>query len=329
MLANDVNVTTAQLPRSSHAVWALRPGLTWTLESPRIMGILNVTPDSFSDGGTIRDPRHAAELAIAMLRDGADAIDVGGESTRPGAQRIGESEQVARVVPVIRAIREQSSAPITIDTTRAAVALAAIEAGADAINDVSGGTEDPEVLALAARLSRGIILMHRLTDPTRDSFSDRYGTPGQQPPPAYADVVLDVAEHLSRLAVNAINAGVHRDAIVLDPGLGFGKTVEQNLALIRGTATIAHLGFPILSGLSRKSFVGRISAPPTDPQAQDAPAPTLPTHDRLPGTLALSLAHVAAGARILRVHDVRAHAQALRATKALEQITRPGVTGHQ
>ncbi|MFO0082431.1 MAG: dihydropteroate synthase, partial [Phycisphaerales bacterium] len=168
MLANDVNVTTAQLPRSSHAVWALRPGLTWTLESPRIMGILNVTPDSFSDGGTIRDPRHAAELAVAMLRDGADAIDVGGESTRPGAQRIGESEQVARVVPVIRAIREQSSAPITIDTTRAAVALAAIEAGADAINDVSGGTEDSEMLALAARLSRGIILMHRLTDPTRD-----------------------------------------------------------------------------------------------------------------------------------------------------------------
>lgn len=315
-------MTTDDATVPSHAVWALRPGLSWTLDRPMVMGILNVTPDSFSDGGTIRDPQHAADLAIEMLRDGADAIDIGGESTRPGAHRISDHEQIARVVPVIRAIRARetpaSAAPITIDTTRAAVARAAIDAGADAVNDVSGATEDPDMLPLAARLARGIVLMHRLTDPTRDSFSDRYGTPGQQPPPVYRNVVLDVAEHLSRLAVNAINAGVHRDAIVLDPGLGFGKTVEQNLSLIRGTATIAHLGFPILSGLSRKSFVAKVSAPPPDPAAQVAPAPTLPPHDRLAGTLALSLAHVAAGARILRVHDVRAHAQALRAAMALQ-----------
>lgn len=264
------------------------------------MAILNVTPDSFADGGAYATPEAAAAAAAWFVGEGADVIDVGGESTRPGAARVGADEQLRRVLPVIRAIRAGGvtrGVPVTIDTTLARVARAAFEAGADAINDVSGGTEDPGMLPLAAERGAGVVLMHRLAPPTADSYSDRYASP---PEYSSAGVVEDVAAYLRERALAALRAGVARDAIVLDPGLGFGKTVEQNVALIDGTRRLLELGYPILSALSRKSFVGRLSL-----GRESSPA------ERLPGTLELSLRHGRAGATIFRVHDVGEHARLL------------------
>lgn len=277
------------------------------------MGILNVTPDSFSDGGSYPSPAAAAGAAWRMVDEGAAVIDVGGESTRPGAAGISEAEQIRRVAPVIRAIRAMPGAAggvaITIDTTRAGVAAAALDAGADAINDVSGGTDDQTMLPLAAERDVGIILMHRVAVPREDRYSDAYGTT----PPIVATIAPDpcgtpskiaevVAVALAKLARIALAAGVNPAGIMLDPGLGFGKTVEQNLELIRGTKRLAALGYPVLSAASRKSFVGRLSL-----GRDSAPA------ERLPGTLAFSLAHLLYGCRVFRVHDVREHVQALRA----------------
>jgi dihydropteroate synthase len=279
------------------------------------MGILNVTPDSFSDGGRYPNPATAAAAAWRMVDEGAAIIDIGGESTRPGALSINPAEQIRRVVPVIRAIRAlpgaPGSIPITIDTTSAPVAAAALDAGADAINDVSGGTADPAMLPLAATRDVGIILMHRATVPRDDHYSDTYATTpplaAASPPAApNLDIVNVVAAALSALASRALAAGVKPPGIMLDPGLGFGKTVEQNLELIRETKRLAALGYPVLSAASRKSFVGRVSL------ARDsAPA------ERLPGTLAFSLAHLLYGCRVFRVHDVREHVQALRAAQSL------------
>ncbi len=262
------------------------------------MAILNVTPDSFSDGGRLASPRDAAEAARRMINEGADLLDVGGESTRPGAERVSPDDQIARVVPAIRAIRDAGvDAPITIDTTRARAAAAALDAGADAVNDVSGGTEDPGMLALVAERGCGVVLMHRLRPPDRDSFSDQYTHE-----PVYADVVEDVRAALAAMLDRALAAGIDLGAVVLDPGLGFGKTVEQNMALIRGTDRIAALGCPVLSGLSRKSFVGRVSL------GRDSEP-----SERLEGTVALSVEHLARGARVFRVHDPGPVSRALHA----------------
>jgi len=265
------------------------------LDGVAIMAILNVTPDSFSDGGTIANPNAAAEAACAAVNAGAAILDIGGESTRPGALRVEASEQILRVVPAIRAIRAACGPRpfITIDTTSAEVASAALETGADAINDVSAGLDDPGMLALAAAKRCGIVLMHRPRPPERDSYSDRYATA-----PVYANVAAEVCKHLAGRADAALRAGVDRASIVLDPGLGFGKTVEQNLALIGQTRALTELGFPVLSGLSRKSFTAR---------AGGLGAESRPV-DRLPATLALSLICARLGARILRVHDVHSHA---------------------
>ncbi|MEQ8769354.1 MAG: dihydropteroate synthase [Phycisphaerales bacterium] len=265
------------------------------------MAILNVTPDSFSDGGRLNTPQRAAEAAARLIADGADILDIGGESTRPGAERVSADDQIARVVPAIRAIRDAGiDAPITIDTTRARTAAAALDAGADAVNDVSGGTEDPEMLALVAERGCGVVLMHRLRPPDTDSFSDAY-----ERAPEYADVVEDVRAKLADMLARAAAAGIDAGAVVLDPGLGFGKTVEQNMALIRGTDRIAALGRPVLSGLSRKSFVGRISlGRDSDPS------------ERLEGTVALSVEHLARGARVFRVHDPGPVSRALHAAWA-------------
>jgi dihydropteroate synthase len=226
-------------------------------------------------------------------------LDVGGESTRPGAARVGAPEQIGRVVPAIRAIRARLGAgiAITVDTTLAAVAAAALDAGADGINDVSAGTEDEGMFALAAGRKCGIVLMHRLRTPGEDSYSDRYAQP-----PVYGDVVAEVRSHLGARMDAAMAAGVSRESIALDPGLGFGKTVEQNLALVRGTPALLALGRPIVSGVSRKSFSARAAG------IQGESRPT----DRLAGTLGLSVAHAAAGAAVLRVHDVLAHVSAVR-----------------
>jgi len=292
-------------------VWLAGFGKPIALDRPRLIAILNLTPDSFHDGGrlpTVEDAVRAAERAVA---EGADALDIGGESTRPGSERVAAEEQTRRIIPAIEAIRARggplSTIPISVDTTLAPVSLAALDAGADAINDVSAGLEDASMLALAAERRAGLILMHRLAPPERDAYSDRYATP-----PVYGDVVAETGSFLRTRAEAAMAAGVIRDAIVIDPGLGFGKTVDQNLELIRRTGELAALGYPVLSGLSRKSFVGRAAG-----LTGSAPA------DRLEGTLALSVAHLHAGARLFRVHDVAPHARALAAAWAAMGPVRP------
>jgi dihydropteroate synthase len=261
------------------------------------MAIINVTPDSFADGGKYPSVSDATSAIGRAVRAGADIIDIGGESTRPGAARVAAAEQIRRVTPVIEALRASgSTVPVSVDTTRAEVAMAALKAGADAVNDVSAGLEDPRLLDVVKEFGAGLVLMHRLRPPEGDSYSDRYAQA-----PTYGDVVRDVTTFLRDRAAAAMDHGIEHDRIVIDPGLGFGKTVEQNLELIRRTREVASLGFPVLSALSRKSFVGRHAL------GRDSTP-----DERLPGTLALSLEHLAAGASIFRVHDVAEHAEALR-----------------
>jgi dihydropteroate synthase len=285
--------------------WSLAPGKQLALGSPRILAILNLTPDSFSDGGQLASIEAALAAARCAVEEGAAMLDIGGESTRPGARRIGAAGQIARTIPVIRAIRAAGGAlaeiPISIDTTLAAVAAAALAAGADVVNDVSAGLEDPDMLALAAGRRAGVILMHRLRPPDADDYSDRYTSP-----PVYTDVVADVRRFLAARIDAAVAAGIAPEAIAIDPGLGFGKTVEQNLELIRRADELQALGRPLLSAASRKSFVGRA-------MGLDESTPA----DRLPGSIAISIAHYLAGVRLFRVHDVAAHAQALRTVGAV------------
>jgi len=283
--------------------WRVSGARTLRLDRPRLLAILNVTPDSFADGGRLPTPAHAADAARRAVDEGADAIDLGAESTRPGAARVEEREQVRRAAPAIEEIRAAGIAvPISIDTTRAAVARAALDAGADAINDVSGGTDDPGLPALAAERRAGLVLMHRATVPERDRYSDRYSATPEYPGGVVAAVLAALRDARDR----AHAAGVAHDALVLDPGLGFGKSVEQCLELIRATPDLGALGAPVLSALSRKSFVGRVSlGRDSDPG------------ERLAGTLALSVLHHRAGARLFRVHDVAPHREALDAAAAL------------
>ncbi|TVQ81795.1 MAG: dihydropteroate synthase, partial [Phycisphaeraceae bacterium] len=232
-------------------------GLTLDLDRPRIMAIVNVTPDSFSDAGRHETPDRALAYCERALADGAAMLDIGGESTRPGATRIDAAEQIRRVVPVVERLRATGiEVPISVDTTRATVARAAIEAGANAINDVSGGTEDPDMLALAAETGAGIVLMHRLRPPSEDRFSDRYRA---QEAPDYGagpgevgDVVGVVMRALAEMVRRAKSAGIARERIVVDPGLGFGKTVAQNFALADALHTMMHeIGCEALSAASR------------------------------------------------------------------------------
>lgn len=281
-------------------------GKSLALDRPRIIAILNLTPDSFSDGGSYPTPEDAARAAERCMAAGADALDVGGESTRPGAPAVGSVEQIDRVVGALRLIRRRvgGSVPITIDTMLATVAEAALDAGADAINDISGGTADAEMLPLAARRRAGIILMHRLKPSSLESYSDRYAAAPEYGRAGVADFVRSFLEERARAAVDA---GVGREQIMLDPGLGFGKTVEQNLELIRRTPELAALGFPVLSALSRKSFTAA---------AAGLPAETPPI-DRLHPTLSLSVVHLLHGARLFRVHDVAVHRRSLNAAWAV------------
>lgn len=264
-----------------------------------MIAILNVTPDSFSDGGLLPTPEHAARAAEQAASEGACMIDIGGESTRPGASRVSAVEQIRRVVPAIHAIRSiagiASEIPISIDTTLAPVAAAALDAGADAINDVSAGTEDPDLLPLASRRGASVIVMHRRTPPGEDSYSDRY-----QNAPTYADVVREVLEFLLARARLAESLGIARESIMIDPGLGFGKSVDDNLALVRGMNAIVRSGYPVLGAASRKSFVGRVSL------GRDS-TPS----ERLAGSLAMAGMMHAGGIRLFRVHDVAAHVQFL------------------
>lgn len=284
------------------------------LDRPRVMAIVNVTPDSFSDGGAYPSTDDVVRAAARMLEQGADLLDLGGESTRPGAHSVAPEEQIRRVVPAIVAIRRElgDAFPITIDTTRSAVARAAFDAGADALNDISAASDDPEMLPMIARKARGVVLMHRL----RPSASDRYSTQYLHPP-QYRDqassgsdadgqvasgVVEVVGAYLRDRLAASLAAGIARGAIVLDPGLGFGKSVDDNLRLIARTRELCALGCPVLSGLSRKSFTAHVGGVPSD----------RPMRDRVSASVGLSIAHLHAGAMIFRVHDVAEHVQALR-----------------
>ena len=299
--------------RDEPRVWRLGVGRELPLDVARVMGIVNVTPDSFSDGGEWASVGDAVAAAARMIEEGAEVIDVGGESTRPGAARVDAAEQVRRVVPVISGIRSHPPTSvahpgrgggggggviITVDTTLAEVAEAAIGAGADGINDVSAGMEDAGMFALAAERGVGIVLMHRMLAPGADVFSHQYARE-----PVYEGGVVEcVKRFLGERAAAAMGAGIAREAIVLDPGLGFGKSVAQNLELIERTGEIGELGFPVLSGLSRKSFTAVWGG-----MRMDAPA-----RERVGATVELSVRHLRAGARVFRVHDVREHVEALR-----------------
>jgi len=278
------------------SVWKLSNTRVIDLDHPCVVCIVNATPDSFADGGEHNTVPLAVQRAKEAIGQGADMLDIGGESTRPGAERVDDGEQIRRVVPIIEAIREEGiEIPISVDTTRSAVARAALDAGADAINDVSAMSEDPEMIGLAARAGCGVVLMHRLRGPDLDSYSDRYDEE-----PQYGDVVDEVCRVLSRQRDAAVEAGVLMDRIVLDPGLGFGKSVEDNMALIQRTGEIVELGCPVMSGLSRKSFVGRsVLGRDSEPS------------ERVDATVGMSVTHLRAGARIFRVHDVLEHRRAL------------------
>ena len=277
-------------------IWKLSTTRAITLDRPCVVCILNVTPDSFADGGKYSEVESALDRAKQAVDEGADMLDVGGESTRPGAARVNTDEQRRRVAPVIEAIRSAGiDVPISIDTTRAAVARAAIEAGADAVNDVSAMTEDPAMLGVIVEKDCGVVLMHRKTTPDRDSYSDEYLNA-----PEYSDVVGEVCDVLDQQAGLLIEAGVERGRIVVDPGLGFGKSVEDNLLLIARTDEILGLGYPVMSGLSRKSFVGRAAL------GRDSEP-----WERVRASAGMSVVHLQRGARIFRVHDVKEHRAAL------------------
>lgn len=222
----------------------------------------------------------AVEKALRAVEDGADIIDIGGESTRPGAAYIGEEEEARRVLPVIRGVRRQSDAPISVDTRKAAVAAAALEAGANIINDISALEDDPDMGKVCAAHRAKVALMHKRGAPET-----------MQNDPFYQDVVGEVAAYLQNAARRALDAGVARENIILDPGVGFGKRLEDNTALIKRLATIRALGYPVLIGLSRKTFIGELTGRGVE--------------DRLAGTLAANAAAIMAGADIIRVHDVK------------------------
>jgi dihydropteroate synthase len=268
---------------------------TVALDPFALVGILNVTPDSFSDGGLDDAPEASAARALAMVAEGAAMIDVGGESTRPGARRVPADEQIRRVLPVIRAIRAASSVPISIDTTLREVAAAALEAGADAINDVAAGTEDPGIFALAADRGAGLVLMHRVAPPDRDRYSTEHAHP-----PLDGDIVAAVRAWLIARVELATGAGVPAERIALDPGLGFGKSVTQNWQLIARSGELADLGHPLLVGASRKSFVGAVTGV-TEPAR------------RVIGSVVAAVIAWSGGARLIRTHDVGATAEGLRA----------------
>jgi len=258
-----------------------------TLDRPRLMGILNVTPDSFSDGGLFDAPEAALAQARRLAEAGADMLDIGGESTRPGAVVVPEATEITRTAPVIAAIRAGFSGPISIDTRKAAVALAALAAGADMVNDVSALGFDPAMAVLVATSGAPICLMHA------------QGTPEvMQQAPAYDDVLLDVYDALAGHIDLAIAAGITRDRIVVDPGIGFGKTMQHNLALLAGLSLFHGLGCALLLGASRKRFIGTLTGTET-------------ARDRAAGSVGVALAAAAQGAQILRVHDMADTRQAL------------------
>ena len=269
-------------------------------ERTLVMGVLNVTPDSFSDGAQFSSPYLAVRHAEQMIEDGADIIDVGGESTRPGAAMISPEEELQRVIPVIEALAKQKTVPISIDTTKSAVAAAALNAGAVIVNDISALRFDFHIADEVAKSGAGLVLMHSR------------GTPAtMQRLPPVADILSEVTHSLRSSIAMAERHGVLREAIVIDPGIGFGKTFDQNIELIARLDQLAKAfpDFPILIGSSRKSFIGRL--------LDDAPA-----GERLHGTMASVTAAILRGAHIIRAHDVKAAVDTVKVADAIKQVVR-------
>lgn len=257
------------------------------MDRPRLMGIVNVTPDSFSDGGRWLDADAAIAHGLQLEAEGADILDIGGESTRPGAEPVSIEEELQRVIPVVAALVRQGRVPVSVDTRNAEVMRRAVDAGACIINDVAALGHDAAALRVAAESGLPVVLMHAKGDPRT-----------MQHDPRYDDVVLDVYDWLEARIAACEAAGIARQRIVVDPGIGFGKTLAHNLALLASLSILHGLGCPILLGVSRKSFIGRLSG-------------GVAASERMPGSVAAALLGAAQGAQILRVHDVAATRQAL------------------
>ena len=266
------------------------------LDHPVVMGVLNVTPDSFSDGGLWLESDAAIEHARSMAADGAGIIDVGGESTRPGAEPVTADEELRRVIPVIEAIADDPGVPISIDTRKPRVARRAVEAGAVIVNDTTGEETNPEMTEVVAAAGAAVILMHSRGTPTTMRSLNQYG-----------DVVADVCSFLAGWATTVENAGVDRRSIALDPGFGFAKSPDQNLELLGRLDEVVDLGYPVLAGTSRKSFIGAVL--------------DLPENERVEGTAATVAWAIAKGAHIVRVHDVKEMTRVVRVVDAIRSRT--------
>jgi dihydropteroate synthase len=285
-LAADSSVYAAFLAASDNA--QREPGPI------RIQGVVNVTPDSFSDGGRFLDPQRAIEHGLQLVAEGADLLDVGGESTRPGSEPISADEELCRIKPVIEGLARAAKVPISVDTTKSTVARAALDAGATIVNDISAGRHDPAILDVVAAHGAGYVAMHMRGEPRT-----------MQQAPHYDDVVTEVTEFLRERCAVALEAGVDRAQLWIDPGIGFGKSLEHNLELLRHLPELRSLGLPILIGVSRKAFIGKITG-------SDSPAA-----DRIGGTAAAVALAVVNGAEILRVHDVAIMREAALVARAI------------
>jgi len=260
-----------------------------------VMGILNLTPDSFSDGGKYLDEKKAVLRAVEMAEEGADIIDIGGESTRPGAKKVTAGEEIKRVIPVLEKIVKKTGLPVSVDTYKYEVAKAALDEGASIINDISGLKFSPKIAELTAKAGAGLILMHIK------------GTPSDmQKDPKYADVVKEIKNYLKESTAVALEAGNKKESIVLDPGIGFGKTLEHNLIILKNIHEFVKLGYPVMLGVSRKSFIGKIL--------------NTESTGRLEGSLAAAVLSVKEGVSIVRVHDVKETVRALRVTEAVLRV---------
>jgi dihydropteroate synthase len=266
------------------------------------MGVINVTPDSFSDGGRYFETGRAVDRGLELAAQGADILDIGGESTRPGSLPVPEDEETRRVVPVVESLRARTEALISVDTAKSAVARAALDAGADIVNDTSALRSDPDMAAVVAETGAGLVLMHMK------------GTPlTMQQDPRYDDILAEIKGFLDERIRAAVAAGIARERIIIDPGIGFGKTFEDNLVLLRRQEIFEELERPLLLGFSRKAFLGRILH--------------LPPDERLEGTIAAAVLSVCRGTHILRVHDVAEVARAVRAAEAILGGPGPGPAG--
>ena len=269
-----------------------------------LMGVVNVTPDSFSDGGRYFDAGKAVARGLELAAEGADILDIGGESTRPGSLPVPEAEELRRVVPVIESLRKQTSGLLSVDTTKAAVARAALDAGADIVNDTSAFRFDPAMPGEVARSGAAVILMHM------------HGIPlTMQESPRYADLLGEIGSFLEERMRVAGAAGISRERVIVDPGIGFGKTFEDNLVLLRRQEVFHGLGRPLLLGFSRKAFLGKIL--------------NLPSDERLEGTIAAAVLSVGLGVHILRIHDVGPVARAVRAAEAILGLAEAHIPGGQ